>query len=101
MAREKLRIDADVVVVHCNVKLQLAGLSAVFGELIVRGGKQSFSAAYPVMDTLALDTIKLPRDVAAAKRLNQTKAHVDRYQVSDPSIPTKDAVTVQVGAAAR
>jgi 3-phenylpropionate/trans-cinnamate dioxygenase ferredoxin reductase subunit len=75
-----------------DVKLQIAGLSAGFDEVVVRGDATSrkFSVLYYRRSHLiAADSVNSPADYLAVRRALTARATMDPASVADPAIPLK------------
>lgn len=76
-----------------DLKLQIAGLSQGYDEVITRGDKNSgrrLAAFYLQDDTIiAVDAINKPVEFMLGKRLIVNKVRVDKDRLADASIPIK------------
>lgn len=76
-----------------DLKLQMAGLSRGYDEIVLRGDMtdRSFSVCYFKKGALiAIDSVNAIRDHMAAKKLLDTDVNVTPEQCADTSIPLKD-----------
>lgn len=76
-----------------DLKLQIAGLSAGFDDVVVRGDRDAdaFSCAYLREGRLiAVDAINAPRDFMQSKPLIASRACPDRTRLADASVMLKD-----------
>jgi len=77
-----------------DVKLQIAGLSQGYDNIVIRGNpdaERSFSVFYFKGDQLlAVDAINRPGEFMAGKKLLLRGASVDKVQLQDESIPIKE-----------
>ena len=76
-----------------DLKLQIAGLSAGFDDVVIRGDRDAhaFSCAYLKDDRLiAVDAINSPRDFMQSKPLIAAQKRVDRSRLADASEMLKD-----------
>jgi len=77
-----------------DIKLQIAGLSSGYDELIIRGDHNSsrkFSAFYLSKGrVIAVDAINSPQDFMFGKQIITGKLLVDKAGLSDPKISLKD-----------
>lgn len=76
-----------------DLKLQIAGLSAGFDDVVIRGDRDAhaFSCAY-LRDgrLIAVDAINAPRDFMQSKPLIAAGTPVDRSRLADASVMLKD-----------
>ena len=75
-----------------DVKLQIAGLSAGYDDLLVRGdpGSRHFAALYLRAGILiAVDAVNSPRDFMPSKTLIARRVACDPVALVDPSVPLK------------
>ena len=75
-----------------DIKLQMAGLSRGYDDMVVRGDMESgqFSLCYFKDDALiAVDSVNMIADHMAARRLLASGAAVTREQCADVSVPLK------------
>jgi len=79
-----------------DLKLQIAGLSQGYDEVIIRGdrtGSRSFAAFYLRQDrVIAVDSVNRAPEFMTGKRLITGKIPVDRDKLSDPSVKVKDLI---------
>lgn len=79
-----------------DVKLQMAGLSGGFDDIVLRGDPESgrqFSAFYLREGQLiAADSVARPQDFMFAKKLIAAGATPDRAQLADADVPLKELV---------
>jgi 3-phenylpropionate/trans-cinnamate dioxygenase ferredoxin reductase subunit len=79
-----------------DVKLQIAGLSQGYNELIIRGDQKtgrSFAIFYLKDDLIiAVDAINRPPEFMMGKRLISEKMKVDRDKLKDDSVNMKEVV---------
>lgn len=76
-----------------DLKLQIAGLSTGYDEIILRGdpAQRKFAAFYLKEGVLiAVDAVNSPPEFLASKKLIMTGARIDPARLSDTSIPMKD-----------
>lgn len=76
-----------------DLKLQIAGLSAGYDEVCVRGdlSDNAFSCLYLDQGVLiAIDAVNRPRDFMQAKPLIAARARIDRQKAADAETPLKD-----------
>ncbi len=76
-----------------DLKLQIAGLSAGYDAVAVRGDQRARSfAAYYLQDgrLIAVDAVNSPRDFLLAKRLIAARAELDPERVADPATSLDD-----------
>ena len=76
-----------------DLKLQIAGLSQGYDQVIVRGDQaaRSFSCLYLKDGVLiSVDAINAPRDFVQAKPLIAAHARIDPETLADPEIQLKD-----------
>jgi 3-phenylpropionate/trans-cinnamate dioxygenase ferredoxin reductase subunit len=78
-----------------DLKLQIAGLSDGFDDVVIRGNpaERSFSCVY-LRDgrIVAVNAINAPRDFVQSKPLIAERAAIDAVRLADPESPLKDAV---------
>ena len=76
-----------------DLKLQIAGLSAGFDDVVIRGDRDAhtFSCAY-LRDgrLIAVDAINAPRDFMQAKPLIAARKRIARSELADASVMLKD-----------
>lgn len=75
-----------------DVKLQMAGVSAGYDDLVMRGDPDahSFSVFYLKNGRLiSADAINKPKDFMMAKKLVDNECHPDREQLADDEVPLK------------
>jgi 3-phenylpropionate/trans-cinnamate dioxygenase ferredoxin reductase subunit len=75
-----------------DVKLQIAGISAGFDEVVVRGDPTSrkFSVLYYRRSRLiAADSVNAPGDYLAVRRALTARASLDPASAADPGVPLK------------
>lgn len=79
-----------------DIKLQIAGLSEGFDQVVVRGDMtsgRSFAAFYLREEkVLAIDCINRPQEFMLGKRLITRKVKVDQSKLADTNIPIKELV---------
>jgi len=79
-----------------DLKLQIAGLSNDYDDLIVRGdreGSRSFAAFYFKGDKLlAVDAVNSPREFAMTRMVLSKGKTLDKKKVADESLALKDAI---------
>ena len=78
-----------------DLKLQIAGLSEGYDDVVIRGDptQRSFACLYLKNDRLiAIDAINSPRDFIQAKPLIANAIKPDRQQLADSEIMLKDLV---------
>lgn len=76
-----------------DLKLQIAGLSAGYDDVVIRGNPvdRSFSCLYLQQDRLiAVDAINAPRDFMQSKALIASAATPSRHALADSEISLKD-----------
>lgn len=75
-----------------DLKLQIAGLSAGFDDVVVRGEPESecFAALYyRDSDLIAIDAINAPRDFMAVRKILETSGSVPRDAAADSDVELK------------
>lgn len=76
-----------------DLKLQIAGLSEGFDDVVIRGNpaERSFSCLY-LRDgkLIAIDAINAPRDFVQSKQLIADHAEIPAQKLADPETPLKD-----------
>ena len=76
-----------------DLKLQIAGLSAGYDDVVVRGNpaERSFSCLY-LRDgrLIAVDAVNAPRDFVQSKGLIAARSILDQDRVADPGVPLAD-----------
>jgi len=79
-----------------DLKLQIAGLSEGYDDLIIRGdraGSRSFAAFYFKGDRLlAVDAVNAPREFAMSRMVLGKGKTLDKTKVADESVALKDAM---------
>ena len=79
-----------------DLKLQIAGLSEGYDDLIIRGdreGSRSFAAFYFKGETLlAVDAVNAPRDFAMTRMVLGKGKTLDKQKVADENLALKDAI---------
>jgi len=78
-----------------DLKLQIAGLSAGYDDVVIRGNpaERSFSCLYLGNGRLiAVDAVNSPRDFVQSKALIASRAAVPVEKLADPDIALKDLV---------
>lgn len=79
-----------------DLKLQIAGLSDGYDELIIRGESErgrSFAAFYfKESRLLAVDAVNAPREFAMTRMVLSKNQTLDKQKISDTAIAIKDAV---------
>jgi len=79
-----------------DLKLQIAGLSNDYDDLIVRGdreGGRSFAAFYFKGDKLlAVDAVNSPREFAMTRMILSKGKTLDKQKIADASLALKDAI---------
>ena len=76
-----------------DLKLQIAGLSQGYDEVVIRGNPDSKSFACFYLKNgvlLAVDAVNSPREFMQAKALIAARAIIDRAALADPAIALKD-----------
>jgi len=76
-----------------DLKLQIAGLSEGYDQLVIRGdsSKRSFVAFYLKNSKLiSADCVNRPQEFMVSKRLIATNALVDPKRLADESVPAKE-----------
>jgi 3-phenylpropionate/trans-cinnamate dioxygenase ferredoxin reductase subunit len=79
-----------------HLKLQMAGLSQGYDQLVVRGstGNESFAAFYLQQGrVISADTVNRPQEFLIAKRLVAETAAIDPKLLADESLPLKALLT--------
>ena len=80
-----------------GLKLQIAGLSQGYDELIVRGdigGSRKFAAFYFQHGFLiAVDAVNSPQEFMLGKRMIIDRMRIDKERLVDPSVPLKELLT--------
>ena len=77
------------------MKLQIAGLSAGYDEVVIRGNPadRSFACLYLRNGRLiATDAVNAPRDFVHSKMLIASHAKIDREKLADINTPLKELV---------
>ena len=75
-----------------DIKLQIAGLSAGYDEVVLRGdpSTEQFSALYySGSDLIAIDSVNAPRDYMAVRKILETGGSVPREVAGDTDIALK------------
>lgn len=75
-----------------DLKLQIAGLSSGYDQVVLRGstGGRSFAAFYLQQQRLiACDAVNRPQEFMMTKRLLASRSHVDAALLADESVPLK------------
>jgi len=79
-----------------DLKLQIAGLSEGYDDLIIRGNREtsrSFAAFYFKGDALlAVDAVNAPREFAMTRMVLSKGKTLDKQKVADESLALKDAI---------
>ncbi|WP_427454248.1 NAD(P)/FAD-dependent oxidoreductase [Litorimonas sp. WD9-15] len=79
-----------------DLKLQIAGLSDGYDELIIRGdikGSRSFAAYYfKDGDLLAVDAVNAPRDFMFGRQVLTKGMELDRSRLADEVVPLKQLI---------
>jgi 3-phenylpropionate/trans-cinnamate dioxygenase ferredoxin reductase subunit len=82
-----------------GVKLQIAGLSQGYDNLVLRGDPEtgrSFAVFYFLGDRLlAVDAVNRPGEFMTGKKLLLAEARVDKEKLADESIPVKNLYTLE------
>jgi 3-phenylpropionate/trans-cinnamate dioxygenase ferredoxin reductase subunit len=82
-----------------GVKLQIAGLSQGYDNLVLRGDPEtgrSFAVFYFLGDRLlAVDAVNRPGEFMTGKKLLLAEARVDKDKLADESIPVKNLYTLE------
>ena len=76
-----------------DLKLQIAGLSQGYDEVVLRGSRteRSFSCLYLKDGQLiAIDAVNAPRDFMQSKPLIEKRARIDKALLADSSVMLKD-----------
>lgn len=84
---------------QADLKLQIAGLSHGYDQVVVRGAPLSerFSVLYYASDKLiAVDAINTPRDYMVARKVLGEGGTLPADRVADASVPLKELVTAVV-----
>ena len=84
---------------QADLKLQIAGLSHGYDQVVVRGAPLSerFSVLYYAADKLiAVDAINTPRDYMVARKVLGEGGTLPADRVADESVPLKELVTAGV-----
>lgn len=84
---------------QADLKLQIAGLSHGYDQVVVRGAPLSerFSVLYYAADKLiAVDAINTPRDYMVARKVLGEGGTLPADRVADASVPLKELVTASV-----
>jgi 3-phenylpropionate/trans-cinnamate dioxygenase ferredoxin reductase component len=82
---------------QADLKLQIAGLSAGYDEVVVRGAPsdERFSVLYYASGALiAVNAINAPRDYLVVRKILGEGGTIPADRAADPSVPLKDLVTV-------
>lgn len=78
-----------------DLKLQIAGLSEGYDDVVVRGkpAERSFSCLYLRDNRLiAVDAVNAPRDFVQSKQLIAERVEITMETLADPATPLKDMV---------
>ncbi|MCH8160009.1 MAG: hypothetical protein IIA08_09045 [Proteobacteria bacterium] len=78
-----------------DLKLQIAGLSEGYDEIVIRGNPadRSFACLYLKNGQLiATDAVNAPREFVQSKGLIASHAKIDPARLADTDIPLQDAV---------
>jgi 3-phenylpropionate/trans-cinnamate dioxygenase ferredoxin reductase subunit len=84
---------------QADLKLQIAGLSHGYDQVVVRGAPPSerFSVLYYAADKLiAVDAINAPRDYLVARKVLGAGGTLPAPRVADESVPLKDLAALAV-----
>ena len=76
-----------------DLKLQIAGLSAGYDAVALRGDRRARSfAAYYLQDgrLIAVDAVNSPKDFLLAKRLIAARTELDPERIADPAATLAD-----------
>jgi 3-phenylpropionate/trans-cinnamate dioxygenase ferredoxin reductase subunit len=85
---------------QADLKLQIAGLSRGYDQIVVRGAPPSerFSVLYYASDKLiAVDAINTPRDYMVARKVLGEGGTIPAGRAADASVPLKELVTAATG----
>jgi 3-phenylpropionate/trans-cinnamate dioxygenase ferredoxin reductase subunit len=85
---------------QADIKLQIAGLSHGYDQVVVRGAPPSerFSVLYYASGKLiAVDAINTPRDYMMARKVLGEGGTIPADRAADASVPLKELVTVATG----
>jgi 3-phenylpropionate/trans-cinnamate dioxygenase ferredoxin reductase subunit len=85
---------------QADLKLQIAGLSHGYDQVVVRGAPPSerFSVLYYASDKLiAVDAINAPRDYMMARKVLGEGGTIPADRAADASVPLKELVTAATG----
>jgi 3-phenylpropionate/trans-cinnamate dioxygenase ferredoxin reductase subunit len=85
---------------QADLKLQIAGLSHGYDQVVVRGAPPSerFSVLYYASDKLiAVDAINTPRDYMMARKVLGEGGTIPADRAADASVPLKELVTAATG----
>jgi 3-phenylpropionate/trans-cinnamate dioxygenase ferredoxin reductase subunit len=85
---------------QADLKLQIAGLSHGYDQVVVRGAPPSerFSVLYYAADKLiAVDAINTPRDYMMARKVLGEGGTIPADRAADASVPLKELVTAATG----
>jgi 3-phenylpropionate/trans-cinnamate dioxygenase ferredoxin reductase subunit len=85
---------------QADLKLQIAGLSHGYDQVVVRGAPPSerFSVLYYASDKLiAVDAINTPRDYMVARKVLGEGGTIPAGRAADASVPLKELVTAAPG----
>ena len=85
---------------QADLKLQIAGLSHGYDQVVVRGAPPSerFSVLYYASDKLiAVDAINTPRDYMVARKVLGEGGTIPAGRAADASVPLKELVTAATG----
>lgn len=75
-----------------DIKLQIAGLSAGYDDVVLRGdpASEQFAALYyRGADLIAIDAINAPRDYMAVRKILESGGSVPREAAADPAVQLK------------
>jgi 3-phenylpropionate/trans-cinnamate dioxygenase ferredoxin reductase subunit len=78
-----------------DLKLQIAGLSAGYDEVVLRGdpATEQFSALYySGPDLIAVDAVNAPRDYMAVRKILEAGGSVPRELAADTGVPLKTLI---------
>ena len=85
---------------RADLKLQIAGLSHGYDQVVVRGAPPSerFSVLYYASGKLiAVDAINTPRDYMMVRRVLGEGGTIPADRAADASVPLKEPVTAATG----
>jgi 3-phenylpropionate/trans-cinnamate dioxygenase ferredoxin reductase subunit len=82
-----------------DIKLQIAGLSSGYDDVVLRGepSSEQFSALYYAADQLiAIDSVNTPRDYMAVRKILETGGSVPRDAAGDVDVQLRSFLPARV-----